>query len=492
MIGREREKHELLRCYQSEKAELVAIYGRRRVGKTYLVNETFRERITFHHAGLSPVEGNRSGLLKEQLEHFYYSLLMQGMKRSHRPASWLEAFFMLEQLLVQLDDGSRQIVFLDELPWLDTPRSGFITAFEGFWNNWGCSRHNLMVIVCGSANSWILNKLINNHGGLYNRVTCQIKLEPFTLRECEQFFSDAGIRLSRYDIAQSYMIVGGIPYYMDYFEKGLSLAQDVDKLFFEKNASLHDEFDRLFSSVFTNPDMMKAIVAFLDTRRSGYTLQEISKGLKITVNGKLSENLRALIASDFIVNYCPFGHSKRETYYKLVDPFCIFWLRFVRDGNGLEENFWQASQATPSVVSWRGLAFELVCFNHIKQIKAALGISGVRSSCSAWMKKSDAAGEKQIEGTQIEGTQTEGTQIDLLIDRSDNVLNVCEIKFSGSEFKVDKSYYRVLLRRQELLMSTVSPKSSIHNTLITTFGLAYNEYSGIFTNVITLDQLFAN
>ena len=190
MVGRKKEINELNNLYHSNKAELVAIYGRRRVGKTYLVDETFKGRITFRHAGLSPAAENKKGMLKAQLEHFYYSLLLQGMKKSKKPENWLEAFFMLEMHLETIDDGGRQLIFLDELPWLDTPRSGFMTAFEAFWNTWGCHRDNLMVVVCGSANSWILDKLINNHGGLYNRVTYEIKLAPFTLGEYVSNFSN--------------------------------------------------------------------------------------------------------------------------------------------------------------------------------------------------------------------------------------------------------------------------------------------------------------
>ena len=475
MIGREREVTELLKLYGGKKAELVAIYGRRRVGKTYLIDETFRGKITFCHAGLSPVEENKKGFLKAQLEHFYYSLLLQGMKKSHRPGSWLEAFYMLESFLEERDDGERQVVFLDELPWLDSPRSGFMTAFEGFWNTWGCHRNNLMVIVCGSASSWMRDSLINNHGGLYNRVSYVIKLSPFTLRECESFFTEANVRMSRYDIVQSYMALGGIPYYLGYFESGLSLAQNMDRLFFSKQAKLREEYDRLFSSVFDSPEYVRSIVELLYTRNAGYTRKEMIEKLGVQDGSRLSESLHALIASDFVVKYVPFGFSKREEHYKLVDPFCQFWLHFIKGKPVTDEHFWSNSQFSQSIVSWRGFAFEQVCFNHIEPIKRALGISGVKTMQSAWSKKDDDA---------------EGTQIDLLIDRSDNVLNCCEIKFYSTDFAVDKEYYRVMLHRQETLLKEVSPKVSIQSVLITTFGLTHNEYAGCFSNVITLKHLF--
>ena len=476
MIGREKEVKELNKLYDRNRAELVAVYGRRRVGKTYLIDETFAGRITFRHAGLSPADEDAKGLLRAQLDHFYNSLLLFGMENSKKPDNWLDAFLLLEQFLQKTDNGSRQLVFLDELPWLDTPRSGFIRAFEGFWNNWGCHRKNLMVIVCGSANSWMMNSLINNHGGLYNRVTYEIKLAPFTLRECEAFFQANNIRLSRYDIAQSYMIFGGIPYYLGYFDGEYSLAQNVDRMIFARNAKLKDEYDRLYQSVFINPDTEKAIVTFLATRNAGFTRKEITEKLGVSDGGRLSKNLNALIASDFVVKYVPFGMGKREEHYKVVDPFCLFYLHFIRDINGGSDSFWQENLTAQPVVTWRGLAFEHVCFNHIPQIKKALGISGVITSASAWSKRED---------------DQEGTRIDLLLTRNDNVLNMCEIKYYGGNFTVKKDDYLTLLGRQELLMSKVSPKLTIRSTLITTFGLTQNEYSGVFTNVITLDDLFA-
>lgn len=474
MTGRKKEAEELNRLYNSDKAELAAIYGRRRVGKTYLVDETFGGRITFRHAGLSPVDDNKKGMLKAQLEHFYYSLLLQGMKKSKKPGNWLEAFYMLEKFLDEINDGSRQLVFLDELPWMDTPRSGFMTAFEGFWNTWGCHRNNLMVIVCGSANSWILDNLINNHGGLYNRVTYEIKLSPFTLKECEEFYISRNIKLSRYDIVQSYMILGGIPYYMGYFQSGMSLAQNIDNILFSKQGKLKDEYDRLFASVFSNPEIMKKIVGLLYTRNAGYTRSEIVKKTGMKDGGTLSQSLNALIASDFVIKYLPFGKGKRE-HYKLADPFCMYYLHFVDKKKTSEENFWQQNLSSQQIVSWRGYAFENVCFSHVPQIKKALGISGVITTYSAWSKRSD---------------DEKGAQIDLILTRNDNVVNMCEIKYYSDKFAVGKEYYQVLLHRQKILAEEISPKYSIHNTLITTFGLTYNEYSGIFSSVITLDDLF--
>ena len=477
MVGRKKEIQELNDLYSSGNAEFVAIYGRRRVGKTYLVDQTFEGRITFRHTGLSPIENRKTddGLLSSQLRSFHESMLRQGLEADHCPKDWMEAFFMLSMALQKIDDGSRQLIFLDELPWMDTPRSFFITALENFWNGWACHRPNFMLIVCGSANSWIMNKLVNNHGGLYGRLTYQIKLSPFTLGECEEYFKSRNIDLTRYDIVQSYMILGGIPYYMGYMKRQLSLAQNIDNMFFIKGAQLRDEYNRLFSSVFDNPDRVKEVVAFLSRRNAGYTRDEIAAYLEISNGGTLSVILSALVASDFVIKYVPFGLSKRKVHYKLVDQFCLFYLKFVEGHDSLSEGFWLQNLSSQNIVTWRGLAFENVCFNHISQIKNALGISGVKTTQSAWSKRGD---------------DEEGAQIDLLISRADNIVNLCEIKFYNDLFTVDGDYYRVMMRRQSLLEPYLKRGMGIHNTLITTFGLFRNKYSGVFTNVVTLDELF--
>lgn len=477
LIGREKEIAELEEVYHSDEAELVAVYGRRRVGKTYLINEVFRDRFVFTHAGLSPVEVNDSAKItnkrmKEQLFHFYQSLVLNGLKPKKKPTSWLEAFYLLETLLIQKDDGKRQVVFLDEIQWMDTPKSGFITGLEAFWNSWACKRHNLMIIVCGSSASWILDKLINNHGGMYDRVTKQIHLKAFDLCETEKYLVSQGINYSRYDVVQTYMSLGGVPYYMKYMDRTQSYAQNMDSLFCESNSPLRNEFDRLFSSLFSNPTMMKNIIVAIGKKKRGLTRKEILDELKITDSGALSKFLNALIEGDFIFKYAPFDSDKRIEYYKLIDPFCIFYLRFFNDEKRIRK--WSNVIDSQECVVFRGLAFENVCFNHIKQIKNALGISGVSTEESLWTKKEE----------------NEGTQIDLVIDRKDNIIDLCEVKFLNDEFAVTKDYHQVLMRRKNLVQNAVSKKKSVQNVLITTYGLKRNEYYWDFSNVITIDDLF--
>ncbi len=475
VIGRKEEIKEINELYNSGKAEFLAIYGRRRVGKTFLVKEVLGNRLTFYHTGLSPIdeESNKTSI-KDQLLNFYFSMVRAGLNEQKKPTSWLEAFFMLENFLEDIDDGSRQVIFIDELPWMDTPKSGFLKAFEAFWNGWGASRHNLMLVVCGSATTWMLNNIVNNHGGLYDRLTREIHLSPFTLSETSDFLKAKGIMLTPMDIAEAYMIFGGIPYYLNYFRKGMSLGQNVDMLLFDRKARLVNEFNRLFSSLFNNSEDYKAIIRLLVRKHIGYSRGEIALLLNKKSGGTLSEMLSALENSGFIRHYLPLGNKKKDTYYQLCDPLCRFYLTFVE--NNTDHHFWQNSRNDGKITAWRGMAFEELCANHIDQIKDALRVGGVLSQETSLTIKGD---EKE-----------KGTQIDLVIIRNDNIVNLCEMKFTTKPFVIDKEYHEILLHRIELLREYLKDDNkSIHLTFITSKGVKPNIYSGIIQNEVTLEEL---
>ncbi len=464
------------KLYRSDRPEFVAIYGRRRVGKTFLIKQALKGRITFQHTGVSPVDQEKGkSRMKIQLESFHYSLLNHGLEGYTTPKSWMEAFFQLEQLLTKLDDGSRQVVFIDELPWMDTPRSGFLPAFESFWNGWCSGRDNMMLVVCGSATSWILGNLSRSRGGLYGRLTDEIKLSPFTLKECEEYFAHEGIALSRYDIVQAYMVFGGIPYYISHFQKGQSLEGNIDKILFGRNPRLKDEFDRLFNAIFGNPEDCKKIIRLLATRHGGFTREEIAKATGLPLGGGLTDTLNALTESDFVQRYVPYGKSGKSEHYKLIDNFCLFWLKYV-EPNTADASFMTDNLTSDIMKGWRGVAFEEVCWQHIAQIKRALEIGGVKSSLSAWNVKGD--------------DEQEGVQIDLLIIRDDKVVNLCEMKFSGDAYPIEKDEEFKLRRRIETLKGTLSRKQTVHLTLITTYGVAYGKHSGIVQKHVGMDELF--
>ena len=475
VIGRKQEIAELTRRYESGRAEFIAVYGRRRVGKTFLINEVLGDGIVFHHTGLSPYDRKRKVSLKSQLQNFQFSLIRHGMEGIGLPNSWMEAFFMLEQLLERLDNGTRQVVFIDELPWMDTARSGFLTALEAFWNGWGCSRHNLCLVVCGSATSWMLDNIINNKGGLYGRLTCEMKLSPFTLIECEMFFESRKIDMSRYNIVQAYMILGGIPFYLDCFNPSFSLAQNIDSLFFNTKAKLGDEFERLFNSVFDNAAGCMKIIRFLGKCHAGYRREEIASKTGINPNGDFTKMLKALIASDFVTKYVPWGSAHNEEYYKLSDCFCWFWLHFKEEKAVTERDYWLHHIKESEIAAWRGVAFEEVCLQHIQQIKMALQIAGVASRESSLV----VGGENGLDGMQI----------DLLIDRADDIVNVCEIKYSRGNYSITKSYAEKLQKRIDALEHK-QPDKKFHLTFVSVNPIDRNVYSDIVKAVVTADELF--
>ncbi|MCF0165264.1 MAG: AAA family ATPase [Bacteroidales bacterium] len=476
IIGRQNEITELEKLYYSDRTELVVVYGRRRVGKTFLIKQIFKDKVKFQHTGVSPIDQeDEKNRLKTQLDSFYYSLLGHGLEGYKQPKTWMEAFYQLEQLLLKLDNGERMVIFIDELPWMDTPRSGFLSAFESFWNGWCNGRDNIMLIVCGSATSWITGKFFKNKGGLYGRVTSEIKLSPFTLKETEEYFDNEGIELSRYDIVQSYMIFGGIPYYLSYFQKGLSLERNVDRILFGNRPKLKDEFNRLFKAIFTNAADCKKIIRLLATKHSGFSREEISTATRIALGGGLSDTLSALAESDFIIRYIPHGASKNNELYKLADNFCLFWLKYVEPS---QENtdFMTDNIASDVLKHWKGVAFEEVCWQHIPQIKRSLEIGGVKSRTFVW----------GLQGND----QAEGSQIDLIIERNDNIVNLCEMKFVGEEYCITKDEELKLRHRIETLKETLKKRQVIHLTMVTTFGVAHGKHSGIVQKSLTIDNLF--
>ncbi|MBQ3657905.1 MAG: AAA family ATPase [Bacteroidales bacterium] len=475
IVGRELEQSKLQDLYNSKQAEFLVVYGRRRTGKTFLLREYFEKDFTFFHTALSPFEmaDNAELLAKQQLRKFADTLRAYGSLIPGVPEDWFEAFDRLKELILRKSKRKRLVVFIDELPWLDTPRSNFITAFEHFWNGFGAGQHNLFLIVCGSATSWISNKLLNNTGGLYGRSTCEMQIVPFTLKECEKFYQKKGIVLDRYDQLQAYMITGGIPYYMSYFQKGLSLAQNIDQLFFFSDGKLVNEFERLYGSLFVDSEKYMAVVKALSTRREGLTRKEIAEKLSLNSGGGLTEILRGLQASNFIISYTYFGASSRDTRYKLVDLFSLFYLYFNDLPKTHNRSFWADNLNSPQLNAWRGYAFEEVCYVHQDQIKHALGISGVQTEIMPWRK-----------------TSTPGVQIDMLINRDDRVINVCEIKFSNGMYTITKDYDLKLRQKVEVFMTETKIKKNPHLTLITTYGLTPNEYSGHVQKCITMDSLF--
>lgn len=474
LIGRKAERERLEKCLQADQAQLIIVYGRRRVGKTFLINRYFDGRFDFK------LTGAYAEPRETQLRYFSAELNRQTGEEKTAPKDWIEAFQQLREYLTSLPREEKHVVFFDEMPWMDTQRSGFLSAFEWFWNDWGCTQDNLIFIVCGSATSWMVENIAENKGGLFNRQTCRLYLQPFTLRETELYLQARGIEWSRRDIAECYMILGGIPYYLSLLDEGLSFNANIDNLFFRKRAELWDEFDHLYKTLFSNSEQYIKIVEQLSKKRMGLTRSEIVQQTKLPANGALSKMLNDLSDSGFVRKYSFYGKKSKETLYQLSDYYTLFYYRFIKGGFGKDEHFWSNTLDNPARRAWEGITFEQLCKDHIPQIKQKLGIAGVLSEESSWF------------GTMQGDTEESktGAQIDLIIDRRDQVINLCEVKFSLNRFEINKDYDQNLRNKIAVFREATNCRKTIQLSMITTFGVQKNKYSGIVSNEVLLDDLF--
>lgn len=469
IIGRKAELQQLDEYMQSGKAEFVALYGRRRVGKTYLVEEYYNHRFAFNVTGV--IDGTRS----EQMEAFQLAMEAIGYK-GKKPKTWMEAFTILGNLLENKLTKKRCVIFIDELPCFDTPKAGFIKAFGHFWNSW-CQKHKeVILLVCGSATTWMVKNLIDNHGGLHNRITHEMHLSPFTLHETEALLKSNGCQWDRLSIMQAYMMLGGIPYYLNMVRKGESVSQMADRLFFAEKAEMHDEYERLFASLFRDPAPYLDIIRILATRKQGITRDEICEALGKHNNGHVKDYLTNLQKCDFIRYYYRRTKkvNKNNGLYQLVDFFSIFHNTFLtRPIN--DEQYWSHNLQSSTINTWNGLAFERVCMAHVAQIKKALGIQQIGTQYYSWRSKES----------------TEGAQIDMLIERADRVINLCEMKYSMYPYALDKAESLKIRTRVGDFVAETGAKESIFPTLITTYGLRAGEHSSMMQAVVTMDDLFA-
>jgi hypothetical protein len=476
VIGRAAERAEFVRALQSGRPELIAVYGRRRVGKTYLIRNFFAKHLSFE------LTGERDASLATQLRNFATSLGSHTGLSHAAPSDWAAAFRELANYLEpQLRSTKRRVIFFDELPWLAARRSGFLSAFEYFWNTWASRQPTLIVVICGSAASWMIAKVLNQRGGLHNRVTRSVPLRPFTLHETEAFLRARGIVLEVKQILELTMALGGVPYYLDHVRKGYSAAQNIDAIFFGPTAPLRDEFDKLFAALFDNHERHVKIIRALARKPSGVSRQELTRISAMPSGGNLSTILTELEASGFVMRTVPYGRTTRDSLYRLTDELTLFHLRWLAstrrhdDGAG----YWQRIVGTPTWRAWSGYAFESVCMKHAAQLKSALGIAGVATEASTWYH--GGAGDDR------------GAQIDLLIDRADDVINLCEIKFSQDAFAIDKRYADALRAKLATFRRVTRTRKSILLTFITVYGLASNSYSEeLVQSSVTSDSLFAH
>ncbi len=480
IIGRQKEKAILELASRSHEPEFVAVYGRRRVGKTHLIREFFGDAICFE------IIGKHGVTLREQLGNFAQALgkaIGMGIQ-PQTPSSWSEAFHQLEQFLessIQREKTAKRVVFLDELPWLNTPRSRFLSSLEHFWNSWGSRQYDFILVICGSAASWMLQNIVRAKGGLHNRLTRQIRLLPFTLGESKVFLKSRGVDLTLLQIVELYMIMGGIPHYLKQTEPGLSAAQIIDMTCFSSQGLLREEFKKLYVSLFDESERNEKIVKTLAKKRHGSTRGEILQSIGLGSGGSASRRLEELEESGFILSQIPFGKKANDTLYRLSDEYSLFYIDWISKlgKRSVGDGYWLSQQNSPRRRAWAGYAFESLCLKHALRLKAALGIRGVETTEAPW--RYQAAAKSQIPGAQI----------DLLIDRRDNTINICEMKFSESEFTIDKKYAEDLRRKLQVFRQVTGTRKNVFLAMVTTFGVTNNAYAKeLVANSLTLEDLF--
>jgi AAA+ ATPase superfamily predicted ATPase len=467
IAGRNKEQADFQHLLEIEQSEFVVVYGRRRVGKTFLIKEFFNQKFTFYATGLA------NGEKQEQLDNFNVSLGHYAGTPYPQVTSWLDAFRQLIHLLENTQKRGKKVIFIDEMPWLDTPKSGFLTGLEYFWNSWASARPDILLIVCGSATSWITNKLLQNKGGLHNRVTRRMFIAPFTLKECEEYFAEKKMAYTHRDIVESYMAFGGIPFYLNMFEKGKSVAQNIDLLCFTENAPLKHEFTMLFSSLFRNPQSHGEIVNCLAKKKKGQLREDIAKQIGNN-GGGLTTALEELEQCGFIQSYYAYKKKTKDKIFRLTDPFTLFHYSFINDRRNGDSNYWLNMLGSAAYKTWAGQAFERVCLAHLKQIKSALGIAAVSTEIANWRSKNAES----------------GAEIDLLIDRRDNIINICEIKYYEGEFTINKQYAQNLQNKKSAFSEETKNRKALHLTMITTYGVKHNEYWGSVQSEVKMEDLF--
>ena len=470
LVGRNNEKKLLREAMDSGAPELIALFGRRRVGKTFLIRQYLSKFLVFEFTG------TRDAKLGAQLENFKKALgkAIGSDKIYQTSANWGDAFDQLSHYLAPKLTAGRSVVFLDEFPWLNTHKSAFLPAFDHWWNSWGTKQRNLVVVICGSAASWMIRNIVNNKGGLHNRITRKIRLLPFNLNETEEFLHALNVHIDRYQILQLYMAMGGIPHYLKEVKKGESSIQAIGRMCFTKDGLLTSEFNNLYHSLFDDATRHLAIVRVLAGNNSGLTRSEIVDKAGLTSGGTITGLLEELIESGFVMDWRPYDKKSKDTIYKLGDEFTHFYLKFIEKSRSLGDGIWQSGQ---SWKSWSGVAFERICLKHIAQIKKELGIESIYTEASAW---------------RFLPKKSKGSQIDLLLDRKDFVINLCEMKYAESVFVIDKGYAAELENKRNIFKNQTKTRKSIFLTFITSFGIKNNEYAKrLIQHSITMDALFS-
>ena len=443
------------------------------MGKTYLVKQSLKD------VGIDfMVSGVQNGSLRDQLLAFEFSLAGAQDRdvRLNNFEDFQVAFIRLIEHLRQLPQDKKLVVFLDELPWLATPRSGFLRAFSFFWNNWAVDQ-NILVIICGSAASWMMRKVVKDKGGLHNRITRNLSVEPFTLGETQEYFAARGLVHDQQTVLEIYMALGGIPFYLRSLQPGLTPAQNIDKLCLDRHGALRGEFDNLYPALFDRPDRHVSIVTALARHPHGLTRGQLLDALKLKDGGSFTKALEELVFSGFITSFRSFNLRKSGRIYRLIDEFSLFYLRFIKPLGKESSGAWTSLRSQPTYYSWAGYGFENVGLRHYPQIKAALGIAGVQTEQSSFYHHKDE--------------NYDGFQIDLIIDRADGAINLCEFKHSQQAVRIDQQQLERLTERQNAFAAYTGTRKILFTTLVVAPELSrLDAVGGVVQKVISLTDLF--
>jgi AAA+ ATPase superfamily predicted ATPase len=468
-INREHEVSIMRGLIKSEKSQFLALYGRRRIGKTYLIEKVYEQEMVFHFTGI------KDATIEEQLEHFNNTYFAKTKIRIPNPKNWIQALELIKDYIDTLDATTKKVIFIDELPWIASPRSNFLNVLDSFWNGWANKRNDIVLVICGSAASWIIDKILNNKSGLHNRVTQIIRLLPFSIGETKKYLESRNIYFDDYSAAELYMAIGGIPFYLTFVQKGESVHQTIDRICFQKDGFLKTEITNLYASLFKNSEKHLAIVEALSKSHKGLTRTQIIKTAKLETGGTLTKIFKELTESGFVSEQSSQGKKSKEIIYRLEDEYTLFYFRFMKNVNKTNVGTWQAIRTTKSYETWCGYAFENLCIRHINAVRVALGISGLNSVTNSWLYKGDG----------------EDAQIDLLIDRADRCVNICEIKFCVNDFEINKSYAQNLDKKIRIYKQKQGVRKTVLLTMITPYGLKRNEHAiNLVASEVRLQDLF--
>jgi uncharacterized protein len=473
MVGRKEQILTMTELLGLQKSYFVAVTGRRRVGKTYLIDEVYKNNICFSVTGIQ--DGNQEA----QIANFVQKLAEYSkIPIVTIPKNWQQVFLLLKKYLEGLPPNKKQVIFIDELPWMATVRSGFIQLLAHLWNDYLSKQKHFILAICGSATSRISKKIINDTGGFHNRITHHIQLPPFTLAETRLFLLSKKIKLADAEIAALYMALGGIPYYLELVRRGESAAEAVDRLCFAEGGMLKNEYNHLYKALFNESTSHEAIVKALAKSRYGLHRLELSQKSKVATGGPFTRTMEDLVLSGFVAEQQPFGKVKQGTVYRLTDEFSVFYHRFIAAHSKAAAGIWQEIAKTQPYKIWLGYAFEALCMRHLPQIKRALGIAAIYTEVSSFYK--------------IAHGSNEGIQIDVVLDRADNTINICECKYYSEPFEITKQYANLLDNRINIFRQVTGTKKNVFTTLITNQAVKKNDYYfNTIDKLVLLEDLFA-